>query len=149
MSYTTILARIKTLCQTVAGVVRDYEIVADDENTFIGLLRAESGAIDCVTISRGSCPSDEADMVRFNHRRHQFNIKYFYGISSNGSSEPAFQAKLEALQNAFDADPQLNGTVLKADALQIPKIQNQQFGQTLVCHYAECEFEAIERVSRV
>lgn len=149
MSYSAILARIKTICATVAGIVYDYEIVANNENAFVALLRDSNGLVNCITVSRGSCPSLNADMVRFNERKHQFNIKFFYGITANGSSEPTFQAKLESLQDAFDADPQLNGTAFKTDALQIPKIQNQQFGEALVCHYAECELEAIERVSRV
>ena len=61
------------------------------------------------------------------------------------ATELTFQDVVEDIQDVFENQYSLGGTVINSGPIQVKLIENRKFGSVL-CHYAELELEAHERV---
>jgi len=142
-----IRGKIATVLSGVTGIgtIHAYERWCNNWNEFLALYKTTAGIINGGCITRIKTPSLR-DSGRTLRRDHTFLIRYMYGLKDSSATELTFQALVEAIQTAFDSQYTLGGNVLLAGPLQVIKIENRLFG-TVLCHYAEMQITAWERVS--
>jgi len=145
MSLADIREQIRTILSGVAGigVIHEYERLAVDLKKFLDLFKDPDGRVNGWQFTRISTPSDRNTMPTL-HRHHLFRLRGIYGLRDEEATELTFQDMVEAIQNAFDSEYSLNGTVLNSGPVQVRVVENRMFGNVL-CHYAELELIVIER----
>jgi hypothetical protein len=114
------------------------------------------GKINGWTISRKRTATEQATMGEI-ERAHVFMIRGVYGLKDADATESTFQALIEDIQAAFEADDTLGGACRTIDpdwgpmsgavGLQVDLVEPRMFGGVL-CHYAECRLCAIEALER-
>jgi len=123
------------------GVVHDYERFAVDEKSFRGLYlygdRIQGWNVRRVRTQRVSGDDSIIDT------RHVWRITGYRALSDAAASEIEFDAAIEALRAAFDADLTLGGAVdtivtPDADGLQLLISEPVMFAGVL-CHQAVLE----------
>ena len=155
MAYSGILAEIKSTIEGVTGVekVHDYLRWAKHWNDFLTLLQDSSDVIHGYMIGRIAAPSRQVTMGE-KEVAHVFQIVGLYGLQDSAASEKTFQAVLDLIVDAFDANDNLSGEcdtlypdwgpMADAAGLQISLVENRMFGSVL-CHYAELRLQVVER----
>jgi len=78
---------------------------------------------------------------------HTIVIRGYYSANNTTNSEMAFQNLVDTLGNLIGEDFNLSGYCEKHGPLQVNTVEYRVFGSVL-CHYAECSFEADEIVVR-
>jgi hypothetical protein len=155
MSYSAIVAKIKTRLDAVTGVgpVHGYARWAVNWDNFLSMF-SESGKINGWTISRQSATMHRTAYSEV-QKAHIFVLSGLYGLDDANNSEAVFNGLLDAVQTAFKGDPTLGGSAVTINpevgpmaglyGLQIELIENRLFGSVL-CHFAECRLCAIETI---
>lgn len=124
------------------GVVHGHERFAADEKAFRDLYlfdgRIQGWNLRRVRTTRVT--GDDGDSI---DTRHVWRITGYRSLSDGAASEIAFDAAIEALRAAFDADLSLGGVVAsivtpEADGLQLVKSEPVMFAGVL-CHQAVLE----------
>lgn len=147
MALTDIRNELKLLLEAVAGMgpVHSFERWNNDWTKFLAHFQDETtGRINGCMFSRKATPA-ERDNYPTIARRHKFIIRIFCSLQDATESELAFQDLLEAIQNKLDTSGTLNETVLDSGPAQIDIAEARMYG-TVLCHYGEISFEAMERV---
>jgi len=150
MSYAAILAQIKSTLEGVAavGVVLDYDPHSKDWGEKINFFRHTDHTINGWSITRIAVPGQRSTISQPPHeaRTHAISMQGLYEISGSGStSEAAFQAIVDAVQEAFRNNHKLGGTCSATSAVSGDAIHNDEFGNVW-CHHAELSFEVTENV---
>jgi len=147
MSLAAIRGSIVTVLSSVPGIgtVHAYERWAADWTAYLSFFKTEENKINGWTVSRRKTESDRDTMPTLN-RRHRFIMRGYYGLKDSAATEHTFQALVEAVQDAFEDQYLLNGTVINSGPVQVQVFENRMFGNVL-CHYAELELIAEERVT--
>lgn len=147
MSYSGILAKLKTILQGATGVsanyVHDYSRHASDWSVFLSLFK-DTNKIHGYEITRRSLLED-AETSRTNKATHTFLIRGYYSLDDSAGTEKTFQGILENIRTAFRNQITLDDTVLYIDPLQIIIFENRMFGSVL-CHYTEINLSVTEEV---
>ena len=105
MSYTTILANIKTQLEAVTGIgkVHDYMRFSADLEKHGDRLFKQNNIFHTWFITRDSFRS-EAEVYYQVERWHTFSLWGFYQVDDGRSSEKTFQALADTVCNKFDED---------------------------------------------
>ena len=148
MALSDIRSEIKTILEAVddIGIVHDYDRWAKNWDDFLSLFKTADNKIHGWCFFRKATPAKRDTMPTI-QRTHHFRIKGIYGLSDADASETTFQDIVEAIQDAFDSKYMLNNAagVINSGPVQVHLIENRLFGKVL-CHYAELDYEVIERV---
>lgn len=115
---------------------------------------ASGGHLNACMISRKTTAKQQRTLGEV-EKGHVFVIRMVYGLNDASDSESTFQALIDSVEAAIDADLTLNNTcettqpdwgpMAGAIGLQIDIIDFRQFG-TVLCHYAECRVCACETI---
>ncbi len=149
MSYTTILAELKTDLDSVSGIgkVYDYFRASDDlekaRETF------QKGRIFHVwMISRFAVDPSDAGTSGLSYRNHEFDLWGYYQIDDSEKSEKTFQALCDTVMDTFDTTANLQPT---ADSAMVEAAALLSFDQVLfagvLCHRARIRLVVNEEVS--
>lgn len=105
MSYTTILALIKTQLEAVTGigVVHDYFRYSDDLEKLGRELFERNGIFHTWMISRVSVEAEALTSFQV-ERTHAFDLWGYYQVNDSEATEKTFQALCDTVMNKFDAD---------------------------------------------
>lgn len=148
MSYSAILALLKTIVEGVAGTgkIHDYVRLARNEQKFIELFVTDN-VVNGWQISRRSTPqsfedSDEKDGVLI-EAVHEYILTGFRGIDDANASEKTFQNLVEAVSDALATDSTLQAADYNIGAPQILVVEPRAFGHVL-CHVAEISIKIAE-----
>lgn len=150
MSYAAILAEVKSTLESVSGigVVLDYDPHSKDWGEKINFFRHSDHTINGWSITRTAAPNQRVTISQPPHeaRNHVISMQGLYEISGSGStSEAAFQAIIDAVQEAFRNNHKLNGTCSGTTAVSGDTIQNDELGNVW-CHHAALSFEVTENI---
>jgi len=127
------------------GKTHDYERWAATQGKFIEFFKdTASGRILGGEICRTGMPAEKIDVIE-ESRTHQFVFKYYMAVNDEDATEKLFNAKIEAICDAFKGDHTLGGVCLDAGPVSVEVIDVRMFGQVL-CHYAELKIPANEIV---
>jgi len=129
------------------GVVHEYQRWAATWEKFLDHFKDADNKINGCCISRAATPAFRKTMPTI-EREHKYMIRCYYGLNDAAGSELIFQALVEGIQNEFDSGSNysLGGYVLNSGPLQVRIIEPRMFGGVL-CHFAELELPATERVT--
>jgi hypothetical protein len=148
MSYTTILAQIKSTLEGVSGVqnVHDYLRWSADLTTHQSLFIA-NGTFDFWMIERTSAPS-EASLNGQVFRNHEFILHYMTQLDDSAASEKTAQQLADDVMDTFNlrANLTLGGTADQIEAAQLVEKTEVEFGGVL-CHYLRIGINANEEVT--
>ncbi len=144
MSQPAILAAIKAKLLLVDGItiVHDYERYCKDMTTFLNLFKTDDNLFHGWMISRSAMTSEQSSRTQ-TRRTHRYKILGIYALDDSAASEKIFQAIIESIINAFDADADLGGICAGAAPMRAETIDNRIFGNVL-CHYAELYLDVPE-----
>ena len=147
MALADIRGQIVTILSAVTGIgtVHAYERWAADWTGFLTHFKTESNKINGWTVSRRKTESDRDTMPTLN-RKHRFVMRGYYGLKDSAATELTFQALVEGVQDAFESQYLLGGTVINSGPVQVLVIEQRMFGSVL-CHYAECRLCTLETIS--
>ncbi len=153
MAYSTILAEIKTVMESVndIGRVQDYLRYWKDDAHFKQLFQATvkgKKQIRGWTITRDGVPVNSRYASSGQHRlTYNFVIRGYLGVSDGTESEKTMQALVDEIIEKLDNAITLGGNVLDSGPAVCPTITHSEFGNVL-CHYAEIQFPATEHALR-
>lgn len=112
MSFTTVLAQIKTVLEGVSGVknVHDYPRFTDNI-TDLDSLYVDGSNFSFWWIDRSSAPTDGGLGSQF-FRMHRFDLWYFEAVDDSATSAKTFQQLLDDVMDEFNltANRDLGGT---------------------------------------
>lgn len=149
MSYSTILAQVKSTLEGVSGVanVNDYIRYSSDLSVMKSLFVSNS-VFHTWFITRTSAPS-EASLDAQVFRRHNFELLGFYEVDDSLESEKTFQALCDTIMNTFDDDANLtlSGTCDQTQAAQLLEFSQVMFSDVL-CHHARILLLCDEEVTQ-
>ncbi len=150
MSEALIRAQIKTILEGVSGIgeVHDYERLSLSLGEYLELMTTGTGASKKVngwTIHRESTASEMSDFQKV-MRNHTFRIHGIYEVDDDDASEITFQGIVDAIFTAFMAEPDLNGSALEADPINVVSADMDEFAGRAF-HVAELSLVAREEVS--
>jgi hypothetical protein len=149
MSYSTILAQVKSTLEGVSGVanVYDYQRYSSDLSTLKSLFVSNS-IFHGWMITRVSAPAT-ANITNQVFRQHQFELLGFYQVDDSLESEKTFQALCDTIMNTFDltANLTLGGTADQIQAAQLLEFVQVEFVGVL-CHHARILIQADEEVTQ-
>lgn len=149
MSYSTILAQVKTVLSGVSGTanVYDYWRYSSDMTTLKSLF-VSNGILHTWMITRTSA-SAEASLDSQVFRNHQFELTGFYQVDDSAESEKTFQALCDTIMNTFDQTSNftLNATADQIQAAQLLEFTHVEFCGVL-CHQARILITANEEVTQ-
>lgn len=127
------------------GKVHDYERWAATHGKFIEFFKdVASGRILGWEICRSGMPSEKISVIE-ESRTHQFTVKGYMAVDDADATEKLFNAKIEAICNAFKGQHTLGGVCLDAGPVSAEVIDARMFGNVL-CHYAELKIPINEIV---
>jgi len=153
MSRESISAALAAIIGQVSGIgqIHERERYSPDWGQVLEHFKSGDKYNACL-ISRKISPKQQRTLGE-KERAHVFVIRLVYGLKDADDSESAFQALVDRVEAAVDADETLNGScettqpdwgpMAGAIGLQIDLIDFRQFGKVL-CHYAECRVCACE-----
>ena len=146
MSEAAIIAQLKTILEGVSGIgtVYAYEPYTPDLRRFKELFVA-GGRVNAVTVTREATRAVERTNTQV-ERQHRFVIRWYYAVDTEGTTETAFQALLEAAFTALLDNYTLGGTAETSTPLQVDSVRPVMFAGVL-CHRAEMSLEAQELVT--
>lgn len=149
MAFSAILAQVKAILEGVSGVenVHDYPRYAADITTLKNLGQTATNKFQLWFIERTAAPSivNAQNQV---FRQHQFTLWGFYALEDSTASEKTFQALLDSVMDAFDANITLNSTVdNQPQAAQLLEKADVEFAGIL-CHRARILITAEEEVTQ-
>lgn len=138
MGANAINTQISAILETVdgMGIVHRYERWAAHWSEFLAQFRDANGLINGWMVSRQATPAEWAGNP-FVERTHSFRLRGLYGHNDAEATEITFQDLVDAVQDAFDGNPTLNGAVKDHQPLQVKTVELRVYG-TVLCHYAEC-----------
>lgn len=150
MSYTTILAEIKTILEGISGIgtVHDYKRFSDNVTT-LNNRAVSSSKFHVWFITRRAAPSTSSGSTQV-FREHEFVLEGWYAIDDANASEKTFQALCDTIMDEFNSSTNilLNGT---ADNIRSPQLEEFTIeGETLagvLCHKAIIIVYADEEVT--
>jgi hypothetical protein len=144
-NYTAILAALAAKL-TAAGCpnVKDHKLMAHDMAAVVAAC-ANSATVETWMVSRKGFRENALTNVQVT-REHTFLIIGIRSCSEAGSTEAAFQARIEAICNTLRADQDVAGTAEFHDRIQGMTITHASFA-SLLCHYAELEITVHELLS--
>jgi hypothetical protein len=147
MSQATVLAKIKTVLEAVAGVgtVHDYPRYSRSLGAWLQLMR------DGATVNGWVLHREKTTTTYDNHptvmHEHHFRIAGIYELDDAAASPTAkiFQDTVDAIVTAFLADPTLSGTCFGGcDPVQVESVDVLDVGETLY-HAAELSLVCRQR----
>jgi hypothetical protein len=154
MSEALIRAQIKTILEAASGigVVHDYERYARSLGDYFALMtKTGQTTVNGWIIHRERTESHPATLGINGQieRVHTYRIAGLYEMDDANGSEKTFQGILDAIFEAFRANPTLSGTALRHDQLQIDEVTvclEDEYGGSLY-HVADCTLNVTERVN--
>ena len=149
MSYSTILAELKTLLDAVTGigVTFDYFPLSHDEQTLKSSF-VSSGKLHVWILTRANAPGTN-QTIAHTLRNHVFDIYGYYAIDDANTSEKTFQQLCDTIMNKFDEEDNIalvSGTYVIAPA-QLMSVEPVMFCDVL-CHRAIIRITAEEELVR-
>ena len=137
MNLVSIRAAVKSKLLTISGIsiVHDYLRWSNHWNTFLSLFKTDADIINGWMITRDKTPSRISSRTTA-EREHNIRLIGVYGLDDSEATEITFQAQVEAITAAFDADCDLGGTTFKCKPCQVEVFEPRMFGSVL-CHYTE------------
>jgi hypothetical protein len=154
MSEALIRAQIKTILETASGIgaVYDYERYARSLGDYFALMtKTGQTTVNGWIIHRERTVSAPITLgIKGQIERiHTFRIAGLYEMDDSAGSEKTFQGILDAIFEAFRANPTLNATATRHDQIQIDDVTvciEDEYGGNLY-HVAECTLNVTERVN--
>lgn len=155
MAYSTILSGIKAKVEGASSgaKVYDYERWSANWATMLALFKTSSGLIHAWMISR-IATTRQYQSIGDAERAYIFRLRGVYGLDDSAGTEKTFQAVINAIADAFEADLTLGDTCLTLApdwgpmaaqvGLQVLDVDIRMFG-TVLCHHADCRLCATER----
>jgi hypothetical protein len=148
MSDTTLRNSIASMLQEVPGIgiVHKYERWTKDMSQFLTMFQdPASKKIFGWEITRAGIGKIEKITQKFKVP-HLYKLKGYYGLQDSAQSEIEFNAIVDGIVLKF-ISKQIPGTEMKTWP-RAPRIEPRVFGSVL-CHYAEMDFEVPEIVAKV
>jgi len=148
MSYTTILAALKTLLDAVTGIGKTYDHFkwATDITTQKTLFTTAGGIFHTWFLTRSSCPVEPYTNKQEN-RKQVFDLWGYYAVDVSAESEKTFQALCDTILDKFnDIDNKgISATVRAIDSMQILEVTYVEWCNVL-CHRAQMQITIEEEI---
>lgn len=153
MSRVSISAALAAIINQVAGIGQVYtrDRYSPTWSKFVEDFKKGDKINGCM-ITRKTTAKQQRTLGEV-EKGHVFVLRFVYSLQDASDSEAEFQALIDLVEAAIDADETLNGScetthpdwgpMAGAIGLQIDTIDFRQFG-TVLCHYAECRVCACE-----
>src|SRR6266404_5053969 len=143
MSLKPILNEVAGIVGAVANVgnVHAYRRAVQTEQEFQSLYVSGDRVLGWDITREGTASTDRT--VGATEERHALVIRGYLGVSDKDATEQTFQDLIEAVRAALRAKRNLNGKVLDTTPVSARVVAAATIGSVL-CHYCELTFEAIE-----
>ena len=153
MSDALIRAQIKIIIEAVTGigVVHDYFRWRRNWADWLDLMThtvasPPSRKINGWMFERESSPTTEDNVpIGYVEYVHRYNFLGVYEIDDAGGSGKDFQAIVDAIRAAFNANRRLNGTAERHDLIQVNAVGIDEYDE-ISYHYAGLSLAVHERV---
>lgn len=153
MSYATILARIKTVLDTVSnkGLTHDYFRWAIDDSAFRDFSTTTISTVKQIRVwfidyagfaAESSWISRSAEARRV----HTFVIQGYMGLDDSAATAKTFAALAEAVCNALDDDATLNSDALSSSRVPCQLDVDHMLFYSNLCHHATIALAVAEIV---
>ena len=153
MSYSTILAQIKTTLDTVTNVgqTHDYMRWAIDESAFLDLTKATISTVDQIRawfIDYGGFTSVEPWLSRPTKtiRIHSFVIHGYLGLDDSAATGKTFATLAETVCTALEDDTTLNAASLSSYREPCQCVVDHRMFYSKLCHHAAITLQVAEIV---
>lgn len=145
MSLPNNMQAIQTILAGVSGVANVYDRVRhwQNEKQFRDGAATPSGTIECWFLTREATRAEDLG-PQFTSRRHTVAIHGYYGVNDAAASEKTFQALVESVAAALDADRKLNQTARHSGPITVRAVDFRILSNVL-CHHAELALDVEDK----
>lgn len=152
MSESAIRAKIQDTLEGVTGIgaVHDYDRYPRSLADYFTLMTMSGNGVNGWSIHRESTTSSRITIGPKGQieRRHTYRITGIYALDDAAGSEKDLQALVDAIFDAFKADPDLGGTCFRSDLVSVDSVgvsDLSEFGADLY-HVVSLGLAVYERV---